>query len=612
MASAFPPRYTKAMVAGQSLAGLAVALAALSTTLAAGSDDASCMGVRQHQQSSVANGFWSSVGSDSGFVGTSSSEGTIANAYDFFRQDTMFEIVRRQEYEGAGSRAFPPIGSAGRATRGKNVQVEEAAAAAAPAAEVTGFANAFDVHGFSELNSLSSQELPPLLSPASPSTTTATPMTICMPYSADLATLTRYAIAISVLLACMATYPSLERHPLATFYMARHDTNASRAGGSSLVDAKNAENLGSNVQGANGDVGRVGYGAVGSRDAGRGSCNCDGCKAGSWEACSGTASIGSESVSDIGSSARTSSLHVRLTVEAHQLLEEQAPTEEINSSDLRQPLLPSTSSSNPKSDDGRGGGDEGGKLRVAEEGWGDSLPGERKLRDSSTSSCTVLVVSECRSDGGVSLPPLRSWVARRRVFWRNKLAPISRYGFSVFFCFVVSISMYPAATSEIISRRRCSPGSSRFFSDDIFTLFSFVSYNAFDLLGRLAVSGGTGGVGNSDGIVAKIVVIPESWLPLAALSRLALAPLLLACRTTRSSQNLLMGPWGWLRSWMSSSDIFPLTVIPLFGFTNGFLVSLSMMGGSQRGAWAGAAMVVCLSFGLLVGSLMSFVVLLAN
>ncbi|CAN0442063.1 unnamed protein product, partial [Scytosiphon promiscuus] len=34
MASAFPPRYTQAMMAGQGLAGLAVALAGLFTTLA--------------------------------------------------------------------------------------------------------------------------------------------------------------------------------------------------------------------------------------------------------------------------------------------------------------------------------------------------------------------------------------------------------------------------------------------------------------------------------------------------------------------------------------------------------------------------------------------------
>lgn len=165
-----------------------------------------------------------------------------------------------------------------------------------------------------------------------------------------------------------------------------------------------------------------------------------------------------------------------------------------------------------------------------------------------------------------------------------RLAPISRYAFAVFMVFTVTLSVFPGATSEIVSSRQCEPGRSRFFAGDVFVMFSFVSFNAFDLIGRLAAG--------------LTFTLPRAWLPTASVSRLVFVPLLLACRSEHSR----------FRNWLTA-DVFPLTLMPLFAVTNGYVSSLSMMAGSQKGAWAGTAMVLFLSGGLLAGSLLSFVVL---
>lgn len=167
---------------------------------------------------------------------------------------------------------------------------------------------------------------------------------------------------------------------------------------------------------------------------------------------------------------------------------------------------------------------------------------------------------------------------------RLKLAPISRYAFAVFLVFTVTLSVFPGATSQIVSSHQCESGRSRFFAGDVFVMFSFVSFNSFDFLGRLAAG--------------LAIALPNAWLPVASVSRVVFIPLLLACRSENSR----------FRNWFSS-DFFPLSIMPLFAFTNGFVSSLSMIAGSQKGAWAGTAMVLFLNGGLLTGSVMSFLLL---
>lgn len=171
---------------------------------------------------------------------------------------------------------------------------------------------------------------------------------------------------------------------------------------------------------------------------------------------------------------------------------------------------------------------------------------------------------------------------------RSKLAPVSLYGFAVFITFLVTIAVFPGATSLIVSSRQCQPGRSRFFATDVFVMFSFVSFNAFDFLGRMA-SG-------------LSIVLPSRWLPFAALLRLVFVPLLLACRSEHSRFSY---HWLW-------DDVFPLSIMPMFAFTNGYVGSLSVMAGSQKGPWASMAMMLFLSGGLLAGSMLSFLVLYAG
>lgn len=171
---------------------------------------------------------------------------------------------------------------------------------------------------------------------------------------------------------------------------------------------------------------------------------------------------------------------------------------------------------------------------------------------------------------------------------RSKLVPISLYGFAVFFTFLVTLAVFPGATSLIVSSRQCQPGRSRFFAPDVFVMFSFVSFNAFDFLGRLA-SG-------------LSIVLPARWLPFAALLRLVFVPLLLACRSEHSRFSFR---WLW-------DDVFPLSIMPMFAFTNGYVGSLGVMAGSQKGPWASTAMMLFLSGGLLAGSMLSFLVLYAS
>lgn len=166
---------------------------------------------------------------------------------------------------------------------------------------------------------------------------------------------------------------------------------------------------------------------------------------------------------------------------------------------------------------------------------------------------------------------------------RVRLAPISRYAFSVFLVFMITLALFPGATSKIVSRIECRPGRPRFFSRDTFTLFSFVSFNVFDILGR---------------VVSSVVALPDAWLPTAALSRSLFLVLFLGCRSESTRTRTLF-----------TSDAFPIVIMPLFGFTNGYVATRAMMAGSRYGPWAATAMTMSLLCGLLAGSLLSFLVL---
>eukprot|EP00903_Cladosiphon_okamuranus_P010937 g10329.t1 len=410
-ASAFPPRYTNAMMAGQGLAGLAVALAGIFTTLA-GPDDQSCI-------VDPTSTFTSSRDSSSSSSSSSSSRDDAFTDHQPARQAGALTL------DGSGS----PLGSSS-----------------------------------------------------------------CVAYTRDWGTLVYFSVAVVVLLACMLTYPLLERLPVIAFYTRGGDDEDGTA-----LESVNG-----------GDVHRVG----GAKDDG-------------W------LGVGSSAVVSSSSSPTGSSSMYRRLVDDTPPLQLLALDKSLSDSDAYET---------------RGEG-EGPKA--------DGL-------------VAVNVVTATGVDG-----------------LRARLAPFYRYAFAVFMVFTVTLSVFPGATSRIVSSRKCQPGRSRFFAEDVFVMFSFVSFNWFDFCGRLAAGFKR--------------ALPYAWLPPASLSRFGFIPLLLACRSENSR----------FPSWLSA-DVFPLVLMPLFAFTNGYVGTLSMMAGSQKGAWAGTAMVLFLNGGLLAGSLLSFAVLSAN
>ncbi|CAM9546220.1 unnamed protein product [Discosporangium mesarthrocarpum] len=161
---------------------------------------------------------------------------------------------------------------------------------------------------------------------------------------------------------------------------------------------------------------------------------------------------------------------------------------------------------------------------------------------------------------------------------------------SVFFVFTVTLSIFPGLTSRIGSSRQCDPGRPRFFAEDLFVMFSFLSFNLFDFGGRILA-----------GLPGQ--PLPSGSLPLAAAARIVFVPLALLCRVEGSRLPHALG-----------ADLFPLVLMPLLALSNGYVSSLSMMTGPRvvpirvQGA-AGTAMVLAMTLGLLCGSACSFVVL---
>lgn len=372
--------------------------------------------------------------------------------------------------------------------------------------------------------------------------------------SMDFMTLAQNGIAVLVLLGCIVTYRILERLPLTTFYMKKLTTED--GDGSSYA-------------------GKIDQGDLTRHARVRDSCTCDRCIAGNGQVCSGTNTDDSGPSLGTASDSIGSSLRRTGPIEEWRQLPQQPLPTLPNTESLRNPLLSADSST---------------LLALGE--------GERK-RSMSNPSIVVGRTDFVLGAANVNESHLSRRLTRRV---KGKFKPISRYSFSVFFCFLVSISMYPAVISEIVSTQGCTAGRARFFGQDTFILFSFVSYNASDFLGRLTAG--------CTGLCTVCGISPETWLPVAAVTRVVFVPLLLACRTTSSKD--LMQNIEWLYDWMSGSDIYPLTIVPLFGFTNGFLVSLSMMGGSRKGPWAGTVMALSLNVGLFAGSLTSFLVLAVN
>lgn len=158
---------------------------------------------------------------------------------------------------------------------------------------------------------------------------------------------------------------------------------------------------------------------------------------------------------------------------------------------------------------------------------------------------------------------------------------------SVFSIFLVTLLVFPSTTVQIQSLTR----SKNPIYNELWIPLSFLNFNLFDFLGRV-FSG-----------MKPYPFNPEHiWIP--TLLRVAFPIMFLFCYT---------GDEGVVPN-VFNNDIWPVFIMALFALSNGYLSSCMMMLGPKavdisQAEIAGTIMLVFLTFGLLGGSLVSFLLL---
>ena len=181
---------------------------------------------------------------------------------------------------------------------------------------------------------------------------------------------------------------------------------------------------------------------------------------------------------------------------------------------------------------------------------------------------------------------------------------------SILLVFFVTLSLFPAKTSELVSVHQCQDNNSnnvihRLFND-LYVPTSFVIFNAGDLAGRLfAAQGIPTSISNNkcffqNNLSTKLVV--------AALLRFLFFPLIFLCNSNDNNNSN-----GILGGLQIKSDLFSVAVQFLFALTNGWIVSVAFMHArtllpntSRLQEASSEILNLCLSLGLLLGSLFSF------
>lgn len=192
--------------------------------------------------------------------------------------------------------------------------------------------------------------------------------------------------------------------------------------------------------------------------------------------------------------------------------------------------------------------------------------------------------------------------------------------FCIFLTFFVTLSLFPSWTSTLKSIHQCTPGSLR-VNNDLFTPMTFLLFNIGDLGGRLLA--GSIPVSRMRNFSTKLVV--------AACLRCLFFPMLLLCvggddaaayvHADDDNTNHLLGTTTSIitaatgQRMQIESDVYSILVQSLFALSNGFLISLAFMHAptlipatpsSQEKS--SEILTLALSFGLMCGSLFSFVV----
>ena len=163
---------------------------------------------------------------------------------------------------------------------------------------------------------------------------------------------------------------------------------------------------------------------------------------------------------------------------------------------------------------------------------------------------------------------------------------------AIYLTLLCTLSVFPSLIVLIKSQYYCQPDTSR-WRNDLFTPLLFLLYNISDLCGRTLSN------------MSSLGYTPETlWK--AVWTRFTLIPLFLVCRVESSIFPLVF-----------EADIWPMLFTLLFGLSNGFVSTLAMMFGPsmvsvRNSPLAGSVMVLALNIGLLCGSVLSFLVLIAS
>ena len=189
-------------------------------------------------------------------------------------------------------------------------------------------------------------------------------------------------------------------------------------------------------------------------------------------------------------------------------------------------------------------------------------------------------------EGEEDEPPQDNVVTIERL--RKVFASIKTYALSVFFIFFITLLVFPSTTVMIQS----TTDSTNPIFNELWIPLSFLNFNVFDFAGRMLAG------------VKPYPFNPENiWFP--TVLRTIFPVMFLFCNTSDSDgvvPNLL------------TNDLWPVGIMALFALSNGYLSSNLMMLGPtsvdpNHAEIAGTLMVFFLTFGLLSGSLCSFLLL---
>ena len=173
---------------------------------------------------------------------------------------------------------------------------------------------------------------------------------------------------------------------------------------------------------------------------------------------------------------------------------------------------------------------------------------------------------------------------------------IRRHAFSVTLVFMVTLSVFPAITSEVrpLSNKdplNPCPSAGRLFGD-LWIPCSFLLFNVGDTVGRF---------------FAMYRIIPSEKIYFLSISRIVFVPLFLMCNVVPS----ISASTADLPTPILAHDFWPVILMFLMSCTNGFLASQDMMYGPMQvedelQSRAGTMMVFFLQLGLILGSIISF------